>query len=224
MYCIFHKKASITKIPPQERCITLSAIEWSLQPESEVDLTISWDPNESGSWRDILQLSDSRRIKYDVPLTLTCTDPNNVANSKKGVKTKHRNPLGPKIQSTCNIKKKNVESLKNSTSSKIKQEPPKIKVEPPVKRPMSSKFADKENVSNVNFNWMMEQAKTKKQKKDETSSQPIDFSKYLDSSTFKFTPLKSKFSCFESSTAHDTVSFARNSGEDGYDENLFMYL
>ncbi|OXU30298.1 hypothetical protein TSAR_016715 [Trichomalopsis sarcophagae] len=198
--------ASITKTPPQERCINLSAIEWSLQPESEVDLIISWDPKESGSWRDILQLSDSRRIKYDIPLTLTCIDPNKVANDKKGVKTKQRNPLGPKIQSTSNIKKNTVAPLKNNTS-KIKQEPPKIKVQPPLKRPVATEFADKENVSNVGFNWMLEQAKTKKQKKDQTPSPPLDFSKYLDSSTFKFTPLKSKFSCFEPSTVHNNVSF-----------------
>ncbi|CAB0027875.1 unnamed protein product [Trichogramma brassicae] len=63
---------SISKFPPPERNINISATEWAIDPESDALLEITWKPIESGSWRDILQLSDSRRIKYDVPLSLNC--------------------------------------------------------------------------------------------------------------------------------------------------------
>lgn len=150
---------TVCKVPPEERCIHLSGKEWSIPSDSSVTLTIKWEPKEEGSWRDVLQLLDSRRIKYDVPLILTSTNPNKAAKNKTGLRR-----------------------------TKIK-----TNAQPVIKRTRAD-VADKENKSNnVGFNWMLEQAKVKKQKKDEQSStKTLDFSKFLESSSFKFTPLKSK--------------------------------
>lgn len=174
-------QTSITKIPPEERCISLSAVEWSLEPNSSVVLNIQWQPQESGSWRDILQLTDNRRSKYEVSLTLVCTDPSKKANSKGG-KTKPRSLLGCKT----NVKPQNVNSCK-AIASKINTQPSSKRT-----RLVASGLTDKENVpNNVDRNWIQEQTVSKKQKKDPTST-PSDFSKFLDSSVFKFTPIKSQ--------------------------------
>lgn len=213
-------KASITKIPPQERCVSLSATEWSIQPDSSVVLEIFWTPKEDGSWRDILQLSDSRRIKYDIPLTLNCTDPNNGA-GKGGAKGKRRNPLGSR---PLTGNQKGTVAFQKATNSK--QIAPVVKTQPAVKR-----TRDKENVSNnVNFNWMLEQARTKKLKSEPPPQlQPpqlplpkqLDFSRFLDSSEFQFTPIKSTVTSVQSNILHDTVSFTPADGK--LRKKLFKY-
>ncbi|XP_063972265.1 protein abnormal spindle [Diachasmimorpha longicaudata] len=62
----------VSRPPPEERRILLSATELSLSPESSATLWLSWTPLESGSWRDTLQLTDNRRLKFEIPLTTTC--------------------------------------------------------------------------------------------------------------------------------------------------------
>ncbi|XP_014235635.1 abnormal spindle-like microcephaly-associated protein homolog [Trichogramma pretiosum] len=195
---------SISKFPPPERNINISATEWAIDPESEALLEITWKPIESGSWRDILQLSDSRRIKYDVPLSLNCTDPTKKV-LKGTLKTKSRPLVGSKTSCTSTSN-----SHKSILSNKNKQFNPKPNSQPQVamKEPsITVGLGDKENrSSNVNTNWMLENARSKKYNEGKLPSTSSNFSKILDSTDFKFTPVKSKFDCFETKNFHETFT------------------
>ncbi|XP_015610094.1 abnormal spindle-like microcephaly-associated protein homolog isoform X2 [Cephus cinctus] len=67
-------KVRVTKQPSVERRILLDCLELHIKAENSVPLIISWTPNVVGSWRDIIQLTDNRRIKYDVAIITTCVD------------------------------------------------------------------------------------------------------------------------------------------------------
>ncbi|KAK0095007.1 hypothetical protein PV326_009440 [Microctonus aethiopoides] len=102
---------NITKRPPDERCISFSYSEVSISPNSESTLTLLWKPNRIGSWRDTLQLTDNRRIKYDVILTLICN---------KVQKGKTKCPTRSRVLTQSNkIRYVNVESIKVLLPSKV---------------------------------------------------------------------------------------------------------
>ncbi|KAK0073812.1 hypothetical protein PV325_009193, partial [Microctonus aethiopoides] len=102
---------NITKRPPDERCISFSYSEVSISPNSESTLTLLWKPNRIGSWRDTLQLTDNRRIKYDVILTLICN---------KVQKGKTKCPTRSRVLTQSNkIRHVNVESIKVLLPSKV---------------------------------------------------------------------------------------------------------
>jgi hypothetical protein len=115
------------------------------------------------------------------------------------------------------MKKNDLAYQKSITSNNNKYTVPKITIQPTLKRTISAttECFDKENVSNnIDFNWMMDQAKSKKLKKDKTLEAPVlDFSKFLESSTFKFSPLKSKFTCFDSNTIDNSTEFCFQQGK-----------
>ncbi|XP_011883068.1 PREDICTED: protein abnormal spindle [Vollenhovia emeryi] len=75
---------SVTKLPSAERRIALSVSELEIEGNSNGTIQISWSPKEAGCWRDILQLTDSKRIKYDIVIATTARD------DKKGNKVKRR--------------------------------------------------------------------------------------------------------------------------------------
>ncbi|KAJ8681161.1 hypothetical protein QAD02_016948 [Eretmocerus hayati] len=216
-------KACITKMLPPERCVSLSSNEWVIQPNSSVTLDISWDPKESGSWRDTLQLSDSRRLKYDIFLTLNCSDPNQKAKSKAG-KLKHKNLAGSTMNLNSNSQKAVPLSQSSRSLSTNKRAAPQFIVQPTEKRTRSithDASDGKENVPNkIGVNWMLEQARNKKQKRDQSPPPTVDFSKYLNTSEFQFTPLKSNFSCFDSKKTCETV--APRNDEPKNDESWLM--
>ncbi|XP_018308741.1 protein abnormal spindle isoform X2 [Mycetomoellerius zeteki] len=73
---------SVTKLPSIKRRIDLSLSELEIQGHSNGTLCIKWSPKEAGCWRDVLQLTDNRRIKYDIIIATTAK------NDKKSNKTK----------------------------------------------------------------------------------------------------------------------------------------
>lgn len=73
-------------MPAAERQIALSLSELEVQGKSNSTICIKWSPKEAGNWRDVLQLTDSRRIKYDIVIATTAKD------NKKNYKTKKRLP------------------------------------------------------------------------------------------------------------------------------------
>ncbi|XP_012059780.1 PREDICTED: protein abnormal spindle [Atta cephalotes] len=73
---------SVTKLPSVKRRIDLSLSELEIQGHSNGTLCIKWSPREAGRWRDVLQLTDSRRIKYDIVIATIAKD------DKKSNKTK----------------------------------------------------------------------------------------------------------------------------------------
>ncbi|KAL6426055.1 hypothetical protein ACFW04_008971 [Cataglyphis niger] len=77
---------TVTKIPAAERQIALSLSELEIQGKSNGTICIKWSPKEAGNWRDVLQLTDSRRIKYDIVIATIAKD------NKKNCKTKKRLP------------------------------------------------------------------------------------------------------------------------------------
>ncbi|EZA59316.1 Protein abnormal spindle [Ooceraea biroi] len=78
---------TVTKVPAIERQITLSLSELEIQGNSNGTMHIRWSPREAGCWRDVLQLTDNRRIKYDIVIATTAKD-----NKKKNVKTRKKPP------------------------------------------------------------------------------------------------------------------------------------
>lgn len=60
--------------------------ELEVQGKSNSTICIKWSPKEAGNWRDVLQLTDNRRIKYDIVIVTTARD------NKKSYKTKKRLP------------------------------------------------------------------------------------------------------------------------------------
>ncbi|XP_029164721.1 abnormal spindle-like microcephaly-associated protein homolog isoform X2 [Nylanderia fulva] len=78
---------TITKVPAAERQIALSSSELEVEGKSNGTICIKWSPKEAGCWRDVLQLTDNRRIKYDIVLATTAKD-----NNKKSIKTKRKLP------------------------------------------------------------------------------------------------------------------------------------
>ncbi|KAK0179816.1 hypothetical protein PV327_005532 [Microctonus hyperodae] len=97
-------RITITKHPPDERCISFSYSDITIGPNSESTLTLVWTPNTVGSWRDTLQFTDNRRIKYDVALTFICNEV-----QKGGTKCIIRNRVLTQSNEICNV---NVESKK----------------------------------------------------------------------------------------------------------------
>ncbi|KAF7997710.1 hypothetical protein HCN44_008883 [Aphidius gifuensis] len=100
----------VSKLPPDERKILLNPWTVSIPSESQAELTISWTPKEAGSWRDTLQLIDSRRIKHDIAIITTATQAKKIQ-----TKTKTR-ILAPtndnNIQQTFNNNQQSLSSLK----------------------------------------------------------------------------------------------------------------
>ncbi|KYN16622.1 PREDICTED: protein abnormal spindle [Trachymyrmex cornetzi] len=137
----------VTKLPSVERRIDLSLSKLEIQGHSNRTLCIKWSPREAGRWRDVLQLTDSRRIKYDIVIATTAKD------DKKSNKTKR---LKPGVLS-------NMSSLSTLTISKQSHQNNMLKV-PSISQSLSSSLAnnldtqinqykldlDKENILNKN--------------------------------------------------------------------------
>lgn len=62
----------------------MNFIKLDIPGKSSRTISVTWSPKEAGCWRDIVQLTDNRRIKYDIAITTTAKE------NKKKVK---RNPL-----------------------------------------------------------------------------------------------------------------------------------
>ncbi|EFN67743.1 Protein abnormal spindle [Camponotus floridanus] len=89
---------TVTKVPAAERRITLSLSELEVQGKSNGTICIKWSPKEAGSWRDVLQFTDNRRIKYDIVIATTARD------NKKSYKTKKKLPKSSlSLMKTSNI-------------------------------------------------------------------------------------------------------------------------
>jgi len=77
-----------------KRRIILNLSELEIQGNSNGTIHIKWSPKEAGCWRDILQLTDNRRIKYDIIImTIAKVDKSN----------KVRRKLKPAISNSSNI-------------------------------------------------------------------------------------------------------------------------
>jgi len=69
-----------------KRRITLNLSELEIQGNSNGTIHIKWSPKEAGCWRDILQLTDNRRIKYDIIIMTTAKVDNRSNKIRKKLK------------------------------------------------------------------------------------------------------------------------------------------
>ncbi|KYM97963.1 PREDICTED: protein abnormal spindle [Cyphomyrmex costatus] len=101
---------SVTKLPSVKRQIDLNLSELKIQGHSTGTLCIKWSPREAGCWRDVLQLTDSRRIKYDIIIATTAKD------DKKSNKTKRLKPGVLSSSSNIPVLSVSKQSNQNNTS------------------------------------------------------------------------------------------------------------
>lgn len=114
IFLIILFQVTITKVPAVERQITVSLSELEVQGKSNGTICIKWSPKKAGSWRDVLQLTDNRRIKYDVVIATTAKD------NKKSCKTKKRLPKSSLLKtSDFSVSTTNRQFYQNNTSLKI---------------------------------------------------------------------------------------------------------
>ncbi|KAG7189703.1 hypothetical protein KM043_017371 [Ampulex compressa] len=85
---------SVTKRPAANRQIFLNLSSLTLESSSNAEVCITWTPREIGCWRDVLQFTDSRNIKYDVIIIAATKEPKKrvkpkrmVASSKSNLQT-----------------------------------------------------------------------------------------------------------------------------------------
>ncbi|EFN85420.1 abnormal spindle-like microcephaly-associated protein homolog [Harpegnathos saltator] len=62
---------TVTKVPDAKRQIIVNTDKLEISGQSSSTISIKWSPKETGCWRDVLQFTDSRRIKYDIAITTT---------------------------------------------------------------------------------------------------------------------------------------------------------
>ncbi|XP_036149529.1 protein abnormal spindle isoform X2 [Monomorium pharaonis] len=105
---------AITKLPSIERRISLSPSELKIQGNSSGTICIKWSPKEAGCWRDVLQLTDSRRIKYDVVIATTVKDDRNSNKVRRRPKPALLNSVNS--FSTTGVNKQLYRNMKASTA------------------------------------------------------------------------------------------------------------
>lgn len=62
---------TVTKVPDAKRQITLNADKLEILGQSSGTISMKWFPIEAGCWRDVLQFTDNKRIKYDITIVTT---------------------------------------------------------------------------------------------------------------------------------------------------------
>jgi len=161
---IFFLQVSVTKLPSVKRRIDLSLSELEIQGHNNGTLCIKWSPREAGRWRDVLQLTDSRRIKYDIVIATTAKD------DKKSNKTKRLKPnvlSNVSSLSTLTISKQSrnnileVPSISQSLSSSL------TNLDTQIKQYKLENNLDKENILNKNNGTKSYASQTKDYRVDE---------------------------------------------------------
>lgn len=127
-----------------ERQITLSLSELEIQGNSIGTIHIKWFPKEAGCWRDVVQLTDNKRIKYDIVIAT-------IAKSDKKTSKTRRKPLLPKSNfvSTSVTRKQFQQNTTLSKTSTTTIQPLVDNLDKQYKSKYESDL-DKENVFNKN--------------------------------------------------------------------------
>jgi len=132
---------TLTKLPCAERQITLSVSELEIQGYNFGTIYIKWFPKEAGCWRDVVQLTDNRRVKYDIVISTTAKS------DKKTIKTM-RKPLLPKSNFSTSVAQKPFQQNKISNASTAKILPLVNNFDTQVKQ-HKSKYKNNLNKENV---------------------------------------------------------------------------
>ncbi|XP_066596221.1 protein abnormal spindle [Prorops nasuta] len=164
---------NVTKQPVDEHRIVLSALGAKINAHGCTRISIKWNPIEPGSWRDVIQLTDNRRIKYEIPMVALAKGLSNGAKKKS---KQHKSFFTDNSQNFCMNPKKVPEKCYG------------LKPNESINKACSSKsIQNKENIYEYNFQkprLTLQHISTPVKKIDSK-----DFSKLMDND-FSLTPLK----------------------------------
>ncbi|XP_012254838.2 protein abnormal spindle [Athalia rosae] len=137
----------VTKKPPPERAVVLSLSKWKIHPQQDEELLISWTARELGTSRDIIQLTDSRRIKYDIALTTTT-----ITGKKHGAKNNVKESRAQTIDVVKKVLVENISPKKKCVPKRISHLSENIADNTVKNRSASSsvtKYQGKENITGL---------------------------------------------------------------------------
>jgi len=100
-------------MPVAERQIMLSLSELEIPGNDSSIICIKWSPKEAGCWRDVLQFTDNRRIKYDIIIATIAK-----ANKKKNIKTRKPTKVSPPLSNSSNFSMSMVNKQQMSLKSR----------------------------------------------------------------------------------------------------------
>lgn len=192
--CFLHVKntgnrslnVNVTKRPPPERNVDLSFTNAMIEANSEITLEITWSPAEAGSWREVLQLTDARRVKYEISLVMQAQDQRKKEQKQRRVA---RKPLIQKSNTTQqSFPSKNLilQQKENCQLKTFDKNPPQSRI----KRTRIDSYLDepdKENIAKVNenYNQLKLMNEMKKQRKEILNATSI-----ISNDDFVLTPVK----------------------------------
>ncbi|XP_015522413.1 protein abnormal spindle isoform X1 [Neodiprion lecontei] len=186
----------VTKKPPSERSVVLSLSKLRVEAGQDVELIISWTAREHGTFRDIIQLTDSRRIKYDIALTTSTT-----CSKKHGVVEKHTENKQHILDHRKKILTQNAHPTKKSELKKVfnMSENVSNNINSPCNRHKSSgisRYQGKENISTYPVtDWQTPKKSSagilghrQDYSLNVSTAKPRDFSMLIESDVFALTP------------------------------------
>lgn len=187
----------------------LSFTNAMIEINSEVTLGITWSPVEAGSWREVLQLTDGRRVKYEISLVMQAQDLR-----KKDSKTrpKVRKPLISKSNITQQSYQPKIPVVHQKESSLDKKQ-----IEPRSKRTRIDSYLDEPDKENIteNVEHVNESSIMKKQRKEILNATSI-----ISTDAFVLTPVKFNN---EKSKKQNQVKFAKVSQNAKYSNKEYNF-
>lgn len=154
----------------------------TIQSNSNTIVSIKWSPKKVGCWRDVLQFTDSRRIKYDVAIITTAKNSTTKCNKQQPLIPLSSKQLTNRDRKVYEEKKvfKNKTTYQESFSSFDKQ------IQKDVSRLQS--IQDEENIANMCMNYKHTTESIKKKCDNVIPKKNSDeFLKFIDSSAFNLT-------------------------------------
>ncbi|XP_035738525.1 protein abnormal spindle-like isoform X1 [Vespa mandarinia] len=173
---------TVTKKPDEDRYIDLDISHATVQSNSNTVISIKWSPKKVGCWRDVLQFTDSRRIKYDVAIITTAKNSTTKCNKQQPLIPLSSRQLTNRSRKTYeeNSVFRNKTTYQESFSSFDKQ----------IQKDVSKlqNIQDEENIANMCMNFKHTTESFKKECDNVFPKKKSDeFLKFIDSSAFNLT-------------------------------------
>lgn len=165
-----------------------------IEANNEVNLEITWSPSEAGSWREVLQLTDGRRVKYEIPLVMQCQD---LRNKDSKLQRNVRKPLISKSNTT--------QQLYSSKNIVRQKESDKYQIQPRSKRTRIDTYHDEPDKENMKTKINNEnESIVKKQRKEILNATSI-----ISTDSFVLTPVKFNKDKFSLTNISENVKYSK---------------
>lgn len=176
---------TLTKQPNKDRHIELDKSHMTIASNSNEIVTIKWSPKEVGSWRDLIQFTDSRRIKYDVAIITTAKN-----SSMKSNKPKKDTFLMHQPSKQITNTNRQVHEEKRILRNKSTYQDNFLSLDKYIKKEGTCNIQDKENIVNADMSYK-HATESFHGKRDHAylNKNSDDFLKLMDSSAFNLTVL-----------------------------------